>query len=178
MRFTEIKGPLCRCKIGILDLIISSYKLTINVSPRHRSLGVSRRLLTRRSRVPISLDHVLFIQWKVKNRLSCEKVWINSLSEMEVGWWQTEEAQRNGEDGIQPTTWGSTEIYNQPFVLSLWRRRPGLMAECIYRQSPIFSSVTKNPISVNFMQILIFSILLRQPVAISATKPPNQIEID
>ena len=48
----------------------------------------------------------------------------------------------------------------------------------INRQSPIFSSVTKNPILVNFMQILIFSILLRQPVAISATKPPNQIEID
>ena len=28
------------------------------------------------------------------------------------------------------------------------------------------------------MQILIFSVLLRHPVTISATKPPNQIEID
>ena len=32
----------------------------------------------------------------------------------------------------------------------------------IYRQSPIFSSVTKTPFLANFMQILIFSILLRQ----------------
>ena len=52
---------------------------------------------------------------------------------------------------------------------------PGLI---IHKQSPIFSSVTKNTILANFMQILIFSIFLRQPVAISATKPPNQTESD
>ena len=43
----------------------------------------------------------------------------------------------------------------------------------IYRQSPIFSLVTKKGILANFMQILIFSILLRHPVAISATIAPN-----
>ena len=43
--------------------------------------GVSRRLLTRRLRVRISLDHVLFILWK-KSRTGylLKKVWINSSS--------------------------------------------------------------------------------------------------
>ena len=49
-----------------------------------------------------------------------------------------------------------------------------MLCPIIYRQSPIFSSVTKNDILANFMEILIFSILLRQPVAISANNPPNQ----
>ena len=97
--------------------------------PRHRVLGVSRWLLTWRSRVWISLNHVLFIQWKSQEQVISWKVWINSSSEMKVGWRQTEGAQRNGEDGIRPRTWGNTEIYNQTSCCAFYC---GLIITCLW----------------------------------------------
>ena len=68
-------------------------------------LGVSRRLLTRRSRVRISLDHVLFSPG-------------NSSLKTKAGWRQTEGMRKYGEEDIRATTWGNTEIYVQTFVSS------------------------------------------------------------